>query len=161
MSFATLFKSQAKAYSQFRPVYPQALYDAVFEFLGKGKPGLPSGLKGRVAVDVATGNGQAALAISKHFERVYAFDATPEQVEQAPKADNVTFAVGEAEAIDVADGSVDLLTCAQALHWFDLSKFYPEALRALSPGGVLAVWGMFMQPFPWFIAQRGTRAFLL
>ena len=38
------------------------------------------------------------------------------------------------------DRSVGLITVAQALHWFDLEKFYAEAVRVLAPQGVLAVW---------------------
>lgn len=49
--------------------------------------------------------------------------------------------MGTSERINVADASVDLLTTAQAAHWFDLEKFYVELKRILRPGGVVAIWG--------------------
>src|SRR5581483_8552501 len=50
------------------------------------------------------------------------------------------YRVAPAEASGLADGTVALIGVAQALHWFDLDRFYAEARRVLSPGGLLAVW---------------------
>lgn len=47
-------------------------------------------------------------------------------------------ASAEASGLDAA--SADLLTVAQALHWFDIPAFFAEAIRVLKPGGVLAIW---------------------
>lgn len=55
-------------------------------------------------------------------------------------ADNIEFRVAPAEKSELAGESVDLITVAQALHWFDINKFFDEATRVLRPGGVLAVW---------------------
>lgn len=56
-------------------------------------------------------------------------------------APNVTYRQAPAEKSGLADRSVDLITVAQALHWFDIDAFFREAGRTLAPGGVLAVWG--------------------
>lgn len=56
-------------------------------------------------------------------------------------APNVTYRQAAADQSGLADHSVDLVTAAQALHWFDIDAFFREARRILAPGGVLAVWG--------------------
>lgn len=53
----------------------------------------------------------------------------------------IDFRVAAAESSGLPDSSVDLVTVAQALHWFDARAFFSEAARVLSPGGGIAVWG--------------------
>lgn len=69
-----------------------------------------------------------------------ATDASAAQIEAAKRHPKVEYRVAAAEDSGLADGSVDLLTVAQALHWFDIPRFFEEALRVLASGGVLAVW---------------------
>ena len=130
MTFKDLFSTQSADYARFRPRYPPAL----FSWLASVAPGRAC------AVDVATGNGQAALALAEHFAEVVAVDASAAQLAEAPARANVTYRVGQAEATGVADASADLLTAAQAFHWFRQDAFFAEAARVLRPGGVLAVW---------------------
>lgn len=52
----------------------------------------------------------------------------------------MTTLVALAEDSGLETGTVDLITVAQALHWFDLPRFYDEASRVLVPGGVIAAW---------------------
>jgi SAM-dependent methyltransferase len=52
----------------------------------------------------------------------------------------VTYAVARAEQSGLENVSLDLVTVAQSLHWFDLPLFYAECERVLRPDGVLAVW---------------------
>lgn len=94
----------------------------------------------QLALDVACGNGQAAVALSHHFTTVHAIDASAEQIAHAKPASGVSYSVAQGEATGLADSCVDLVTVAQALHWFDLDAFINETRRILSPGGVLAVW---------------------
>lgn len=92
------------------------------------------------AWDYATGNGQAAVALSNHFEDVVATDASEKQISNAAPCEKVCYRVATEDDGGLDNGSVDLITVAQALHWFDVDAFAQEADRVLRPGGVLAAW---------------------
>jgi SAM-dependent methyltransferase len=128
--FADHFSSMARDYAAARPTYPPALFD----WLASVAPGR------RSAWDCAAGNGQATLELARCFDAVTATDASAEQIGAAPAHPRVSYRVAPAEATGLPDGSVDLITVAQALHWLDVDAFYAEARRVLVPGGVLAVW---------------------
>jgi SAM-dependent methyltransferase len=93
----------------------------------------------------ATGNGQAALGLTPHFRAVVATDASPQQIAQAHPHPKVTYLVAPAERMPLRDASVDLVTVALALHWFDHDRFYEEVRRVVRPGGVLACWTYHLQ----------------
>jgi SAM-dependent methyltransferase len=78
--------------------------------------------------------------LARHFPEVIATDSSEAQLRHAAPAAGVTYAATAAESAALRAGSVDLVTVAQALHWFDLSRFYTEVDRVLSEGGVIAVW---------------------
>jgi SAM-dependent methyltransferase len=126
MPFKDHFSTQAKDYSKYRPRYPQAL----FQYLASWVP------EHDLAWDCAT-NGQAALPAP--FRERIATDAS-EQIAEATPHEKVTYQVAPAEKTEIAAGSVDLITVAQALHWFEFDKFYTEARRVAKPEGLLAVW---------------------
>jgi SAM-dependent methyltransferase len=128
--FTDHFAPVAAAYAGFRPTYPAAL----FAWLAKIAPGRA------LAWDCATGSGQAACDLAAHFERVVATDASAAQIAAAVSHPRVEYRIAPAEASGLPEASVDLITVAQALHWFDLDRFYLEARRVLKPGGVLAAW---------------------
>lgn len=130
MKFEDHFSELAQEYSQYRPQYPESLY----EFLAEAAPAQ------KLAWDCGTGNGQAAVQLTRHFERVYATDASTEQIAQALKHPQVDFKVEPAENVSLANSSVDLVTVAVAVHWFELDAFYSEVRRVLKSAGVLAVW---------------------
>jgi SAM-dependent methyltransferase len=89
------------------------------------------------AWDCATGSGQAALGLARHFAHVEGTDASAQQVANATAAPNVTYSVQPAEATSFAPASFDAVCVAQAVHWFDIERFYSEARRVLKPRGVL------------------------
>jgi SAM-dependent methyltransferase len=93
-----------------------------------------------LAWDCATGSGQAARDLAAHFERVIATDASAAQIGRAPPTPGIEYRVAAAESSGLAPESADLITVAQALHWFAMDRFFPECARVLKPGGVLAVW---------------------
>ena len=113
-----------------RPGYPPEL----FEYLASVAPARNS------ALDVATGNGQAALGLAGHFAAVRATEPSEAQIARARPHPRVSYVRESAERIGSPDGHFDLLTAAQAAHWFDWRRFYPEARRVLRPGGVIALW---------------------
>jgi ubiquinone/menaquinone biosynthesis C-methylase UbiE len=94
----------------------------------------------RLAVDCATGSGQAAVALAEHFAAVLAVDASSSQLTRAQPHPRVYYAASLAERLPAPDGSADLVTAAQAAHWFDFERFHAECRRVLAPGGVVAVW---------------------
>lgn len=129
-SFLDHFSQQAKIYAAFRPGYPEAL----FEWLAQQSPTCDC------VWDCGTGNGQAAIALARSFQQVVATDASAAQIAAAPVVDGVEFRVAPAENSGLPECSVDLITVAQALHWFDLDAFYAEAKRVLKHAGVIAAW---------------------
>lgn len=129
-SFKDHFSGHAASYAEARPTYP----DDLFRYLADLSPALDC------AWDCATGNGQAACALSNYFDRIVATDASEEQIRAARVNDRVEYRVAPAEASGLPSESVGLITVAQAMHWFDIEKFFEEAQRVLRPGGVLAFW---------------------
>ncbi len=94
----------------------------------------------RLAWDCGAGSGQASLDLAARFDRVVATDTSESQLARAPAHPRVEYRAAPAEASGLPPGSVDLVAVAQALHWFDLPRFFAEASRVLAPGGVLAAW---------------------
>ncbi len=128
MEFKDHFSKQAADYAKFRPRYPKEL----FAWLGSIAPGT------ELAWDCATGSGQAAVELAQVFQRVVATDASDKQIANAERHPRIEYRVATAEESGLETGSVDLVTVAQALHWFDFEKFYAEMRRVLKPGGVIA-----------------------
>ena len=131
------FAAEAAQYAHLRPTYP----DGLFDFLSTIVPS-----RG-VAWDCATGNGQAATHLASYFERVIATDESAEMLAQAPRDPRIEYRVSEAEDSGIEAHSVDLVTVASAIHWFDLNKFYVEIRRVVKPGGVIAVWTYYTPKF--------------
>ena len=130
MAFKDHFSGHADAYASARPRYPSRLYDWLTQQA-------PSSCH---AWDCATGSGQAAVALAAHFERVTATDASAAQIANASAHPRVQYRVASAEQSGLGDTCIDLITVAQALHWFDHAAFYAEVSRVAQPGGVLAAW---------------------
>lgn len=146
MSNAALFSSVARAYANFRPGYPPELFD----WLACVSPA-------RDAVwDCGCGSGQASVALAGHFSQVFATDVAPEQIAAARAHARVRYSVAPAEHSGLQQGSVDLVTVAQALHWFDVTAFYAEAARVARPHALLAVWNY---PRPRFVDTELDRRF--
>ncbi len=130
MSFADYFSGVSAAYAAFRPRYP----DALFDFLVQAAPARDD------AWDAGTGSGQAAVGLARLFTHVIATDASSSQIEHATRDPRIDYRVCPAESCDLDDRSVDLVTAAQALHWFDRPRFWTEVRRVLRRNGVIAVW---------------------
>ena len=131
MSFQDHFSTQAATYAQTRPTYPAALFAALAGLAPSGE----------LAWDAGAGNGQASVGLAEHFGRVIATEPSAAQLKQAAVHPRVSYHQSAETAPMLADASVDLVTVAQAAHWFDRPKFYAEVKRVLRPGGVVALWG--------------------
>ena len=129
-AFADHFSRSSSDYANYRPQYPAALYD----WLALLTPERGS------AWDCATGTGQAAVGLARHFGTVVATDASAEQLAHAERHPAIHYAAMTAEEPGLASESVALITVAQALHWLDREQFYREASRILMPEGIVAVW---------------------
>lgn len=95
----------------------------------------------RVAWDCGTGSGQFTRLLAPHFQKVYATDLSAAQISHAPVLPNVEYRIAAAENSGLADQSVDLLTVAQAIHWFNFDAFYLEVKRVVKHGGLFAMLG--------------------
>jgi SAM-dependent methyltransferase len=123
------FETGGSDYARHRPTYPPALAEA----LAKLCPATSG------ALDVGCGNGQFSCLLANLFDRVTATDPSAEQIENAFPHPNVTYRIESAESISLDDGSVDLVTAAQAAHWFDLDRFYEEARRVSRDDAIIAL----------------------
>ena len=130
MVFKDYFSGHSAEYARSRPQYPPEL----FEYLSSVAK------EHEVAWDCGTGNGQAAVGLAPYFDRVIATDPSAGQLRNAFQHPKVGYKQASAEESGLDSASVDLVTVAQALHWFDTVRFFEEVRRVLKPGGVVAVW---------------------
>lgn len=129
-NFKDLFSRQSKIYSVARPSYPRELFDFIVEY----------GNERLKAWDCATGNGQCAISLAHYFDHVIATDASENQIKHASPNPKVIYHTATAESSGISDNSIDLVTVATALHWFNIPEFFEECKRVLRPNGLVAVW---------------------
>ncbi|KAK9930246.1 hypothetical protein M0R45_027289 [Rubus argutus] len=140
---AGLYDKQAEVYAEARPTYPKEWYSMLAGLTPQHS----------LAWDVGTGNGQAAQDLTEHYERVVASDISESQLKHAIQHPRVRYihtpmSISDDEMVNLIGGghenTVDLVTVATAVHWFDLPKFYSLVGRLLrKPGGIIAVWGYY------------------
>lgn len=120
----------ASEYADFRPRYPDALFDWL----------AAQAASHALAWDCGCGNGQASVELAKRFSRVHATDISPDQIRLAEHFAGVEYVVASAEHSGLPKSCVDVITVAQALHWFNLPSFYDEVRRVGKPGALIAAW---------------------
>jgi len=125
-----LFSNQAASYAKYRPGYPQALFDYILSFVHAKE----------FAWDCATGNGQAAIHLTKYFPKIAATDISENQIHRAKQAPGIEYAICPAEKTPFSNNQFDLITVAQAYHWLQFDSFFKEASRVGKPGSVVAIW---------------------
>lgn len=130
IKFKDHFSEQSDNYDKYRPQYPEQMF-SYLSSISKSH---------QMAWDCATGTGQSAICLSKFYSKIIGTDASKSQIESATRNDKVEYIVAPAENTDLEKDSIDLITVAQALHWFDLDRFTEEVDRVLKNQGVLAVW---------------------
>ena len=132
--YKKLTPEEAQRYKESRPEYPGKLFEI-----------LRASCHDRdLAWDCATGCGQAAAHLADWFRTVVATDASGPLLAVRKRCPNIGYANARAERAPLPDASVDLVTVAQALHWFDLPHFFAEARRVLKPCGLVAAWCYFL-----------------
>jgi SAM-dependent methyltransferase len=129
MTFEDHFSAHADAYARHRPRYP----DALFSWLASVSP------DHALAWDAGTGSGQVAVALTEHFDRVVATDASSDQLAHAVRHERVEYRSETSDRGSLPDASVDLITAGAAAHWFELDGFYREARRVGRKGAVIAL----------------------
>ena len=125
------FSSGSQLYQLARPSYPASLIQEILKHVATPQ----------FAWDCGAGSGQLTQLLAPHFDAVVATDISAHQLQHAPYFENVSYQVQSAEHTSFAEQSFDLITVAQAIHWFDFDGFYAEVLRTLRPEGILAVIG--------------------
>ncbi|WP_434777338.1 class I SAM-dependent methyltransferase [Neisseria sp. Ec49-e6-T10] len=152
--FQDHFSKTSNNYAQFRPTYPISL----IQFLAQLAP------ERQLALDCGCGTGQLSVLLASEFQKVVATDASEQQIAHAHKNERVEYKTAIAHQSGLDNQSVDLITVAQAAHWFDLPCFYQEvnrvakkkAILALISYGVLHVEGQvdeLIQHFYWSVLQ--------
>ncbi len=134
----TRFSGLAGGYDRHRPSYPNALWS---HLIGTLTPPVP-----KTAADVGAGTGistrQLALALGSEWQ-VIGVEPNDDMRAQAEARGGagaaVRYIARQAENLGFKDGSLGLVTTAQAIHWFDKPLFYADVGRSLAPGGVLAI----------------------
>lgn len=124
------FSDRSQAYRVYRPGYPDDLFSYLSSLTKEHKR----------AWDCGTGSGQSAIALAKYFSEVIGTDASENQIKNAAVKEGVIYKVEKAENTSIASDSVDLITVAQAVHWFNNAEFSREVMRVLKPEGKLAIW---------------------
>lgn len=125
------FSKIAKQYKAYRPTYPKVLVDKILENTRNRE----------VYVDVACGSGQLTALMAPYFARAVGVDKAGGQIAQAISDElmsRIEFVEGDAHKIPMESESADLLTCAQALHWFLEDNTFSEFGRVLKRGGIFA-----------------------
>ena len=145
------FARGAEAYELGRPDYPAEALEPL-----RLSPDL-------TVLDLAAGTGKLTRPLAASGARVIAVEPVAEMRAALPAS--VEALDGTAESIPTADGSVDLVTVAQAFHWFDGDAALTEIHRVLRPGGRLAlIWNRRVEDAPVNVAiddlvepyRRGT-----
>ncbi len=117
------------SYARHRPTYPETLFASIAARCPRH----------RAVWDCAAGSGQASVGLKAHFQRVIATDLSFGQIRAAPSVSRLQRVVCNGLAAPFRGRRFDLVTVAQALHWFPHQEFFAEVARVAS-GGTLAAW---------------------
>jgi ubiquinone/menaquinone biosynthesis C-methylase UbiE len=141
-TFRSYGKDESKRYAQLRLAYHPSVYESIIaQHTSKGG-------KLDSLLDVGCGPGLATRDLATHFNHATGIDAGESMIEVAQSMDiktstsePVAFKLTSAEEMaDIEDNSIDVITAANAAHWFDMPAFWKRAAQVLKPGGSVALW---------------------
>lgn len=144
---------------------PARSFGLVADAYERGRPGYPEeavrwlvGDEPRDVVDLGAGTGKLTRSLVALGHRVTAIEPLTEMLELLPAAAPGAWALlGDAEVIPLPDACADVVTAAQAFHWFDHAAALPEIARVLRPDGRLAlVWNTRDDRDPWVARLSAT-----
>lgn len=140
---ATGFARGAGIYSASRPGYPPAAMDWLRDRLDIGV--------GSNVIEVGSGPGKFTRLLLDTGADVLATDPVPGMLEAlSSELPGTRTAVASAQALPVADASMDAVVCATAFHWFATAQVVAEFRRVLRPGGALGlIWNVRDESVPW------------
>lgn len=127
---------QARMYQSFRPMYTEEVVMGIMARVPQAHRDL--------YVDVACGSGQLTRLVAPYFKKSVGIDRSQEQLSNAvnDRGASLEYRIGSAFELPFPDASVDLVTVAQAFHWFlPYEKAFAEINRVLKPGGVFVTAG--------------------
>jgi len=127
---SSTFSCEPSKYNKYRLQYPSSLFEFLHKITNNAK----------IVLDCGAGSGQAALGLAKCFNEVIATDLSFNLLKQGPQIKNIWYVQANAEQLPIRNHSVELVTIAQAIHWFNLEFFYNEVKRVLKPKGIIAAW---------------------
>lgn len=125
------FSRDSKSYARYRPQYPWELIEFITSLVAEKKK----------AWDCGTGNGQMAALLSNFFDEVYGTDISQSQIDNTKKAANIYYSVQPAEKANFPNSSFNLVTVAQAIHWFNFEDFFAEVKRVARQHSIIAIVG--------------------
>ncbi|MGH8900991.1 MAG: class I SAM-dependent methyltransferase [Egibacteraceae bacterium] len=137
------FDLAGAAYERGRPSYPEAAVDLLCAELGIGP--------GRDVLDLAAGTGKLTRLLVPSGARLVAVEPVAGMRKVLAEAlPDLPVLDGTAEALPLADGSIDAVVVAQAFHWFDGPRALAEIARVLRPDGRLGlIWNIRDEAVDW------------
>lgn len=122
-----LFSGKAQKYADARPGYPDQAMDYIATLV-------PSNA---IFADIGAGTGKFTIILARYGYELFAVEPNADMrelltVELRP-FNNVKIVAGTAETTTLPDHSIDVITCAQALHWFEPDEFRAECKRIGKP----------------------------
>jgi ubiquinone/menaquinone biosynthesis C-methylase UbiE len=145
----------ADRYDAYRPKPPAALLDVLLQLVQTKHP--------KLVVDLGSGTGLSTSVWAEHAQRVIGVEPL-EEMRRKAEANNsvphVSFQYGFAHQIGLPDGSADIVTCSQSLHWMEPESTFTEVARILRPGGVFAAYDYDWPPTVHWEAERAFLTFM-
>lgn len=135
----TKFDGKAAFYAKYRPDYPQALIDYLYQRAGLTPQS--------IIADIGAGTGILTKLLAAKGSTVYAVEPNDEMRQEAAASlapfRQIQLIRGTAEKTTLEPSSVDFVTVAQAFHWFDKTNFRKECRRILKSGGkIVLIWNI-------------------